>query len=227
MVPFVYDKLDKAKEEIRLVSLLPNCDFDEAIRLAISHTSFKVPERKVSRKVNLPIDEITQTLPEGWDVRVNLEGRLIYSFWDGRSEFWTSWSHPLPNSLPVDTTHKTSVAFEPKYEALSYTWGSNINSETAYIENRETGQRNIPGESTLEIGQNLAKALRHLRHADQARQLWIDAICINQRDIIERSEQIARMRHIRICRPSCSMAWAILQRQCAGHINAAIHWEAN
>ncbi|KAF2728575.1 hypothetical protein EJ04DRAFT_416277, partial [Polyplosphaeria fusca] len=40
---------------------------------------------------------------------------------------------------------------------------------------------------------NLFAALRHLRNAKESRSLWIDAICINQSDVIEREIEIKRM----------------------------------
>lgn len=44
---------------------------------------------------------------------------------------------------------------------------------------------NVPRKSRL--------ALRRLRYEDTTRVLWIDAICINQDDLIERSQQVALM----------------------------------
>lgn len=68
-----------------------------------------------------------------------------------------------------------------KYQALSYTWGSNIKDKAILIEGRE-----------LKITTNLLAALRRLRTSGD-RILWIDAICINQEDTHERSKQVAKM----------------------------------
>ena len=70
----------------------------------------------------------------------------------------------------------------PTYEALSYVWGS--------LENRINIQ---VGGHTLAVTQNLAEALPYLRYKDKPRVLWIDAICINQQDLKERSRQVRRM----------------------------------
>jgi Heterokaryon incompatibility protein (HET) len=43
---------------------------------------------------------------------------------------------------------------------------------------------------------NLESALRHLRLKNDARRLWIDAICINQSDILERNHQVKNMKSI-------------------------------
>src|ERR1700712_288704 len=81
----------------------------------------------------------------------------------------------------------------PHFEALSYTWGAKENSEVAYIvEPEQDGNEGL----TLPLYGNLASALRHLRNTKQARVLWIDSLCINQEDILERNEQVKRMVNI-------------------------------
>jgi hypothetical protein len=47
--------------------------------------------------------------------------------------------------------------------------------------------------TTIGIAHNLAIALRHLRHAKKPRILWIDALCINQDDVSERSAEVLEM----------------------------------
>lgn len=71
------------------------------------------------------------------------------------------------------------------FEALSYTWGdANLRR---YI--------SLDGRKFL-VTRNLDIALRHLRYVHDERFLWIDALCINQGDILERNEQVAKMRRI-------------------------------
>jgi hypothetical protein len=41
------------------------------------------------------------------------------------------------------------------------------------------------------ITNNMECALRHLRYTESPRVLWVDAICINQQDIDEKSKQVA------------------------------------
>ncbi|MCJ1288156.1 hypothetical protein MMC26_007511 [Xylographa opegraphella] len=78
----------------------------------------------------------------------------------------------------------------PKFEALSYTWG--LPDRTAEITVHDDGLRT----STLAITHNLATALPYLRHEHEDRVLWVDAICINQDDLVEKSDQVARMADI-------------------------------
>ena len=70
----------------------------------------------------------------------------------------------------------------PTYEALSYVWGSLDDPIDIHV-----------GLQTLPVTQNLAGALPYLRYRDKPRTLWIDAICVNQQDLKERSRQVRRM----------------------------------
>ena len=75
---------------------------------------------------------------------------------------------------------------ECTYEALSYAWGD-TNSLSSSIE--------FP-KGSLQITNNLDVALRQLRSETEKRTLWIDAICINQRDDTEKGHQITLMGEI-------------------------------
>jgi hypothetical protein len=78
----------------------------------------------------------------------------------------------------------------PKYEALSYAWGEERGPVPVMV-------KSLGSERTfIEVTQNLFTALIYLRHKSEARVLWIDALCINQEDMEERSSQVARMADI-------------------------------
>lgn len=49
---------------------------------------------------------------------------------------------------------------------------------------------------SLDIGLNLKNTLSHLHGVLVGRVIWIDAICINQRDVLKRNAQVATMNHI-------------------------------
>jgi len=107
-----------------------------------------------------------------------------------------------------------------EYQALSYVWGEETPSSQILADDK-----------TLAVTANLEDALRHLRtnrlyccdrlcscYSDDADPvplnyeftfptlLWIDAICINQKDNEERTQQVALMREI-FSRASQVVAW--------------------
>lgn len=99
--------------------------------------------------------------------------------------------------VPLDDNH-----WRP-YEALSYTWGSSKDQVDISIATHQNlgplqaRARTRPGNwRHLAVTQNLSIALRHLRLKDKARVLWIDAICVNQRDLQERGCQVERMAYV-------------------------------
>lgn len=73
----------------------------------------------------------------------------------------------------------------PLYEALSYTWGSSERPKSITVDS-----------TALSVGWNLWSALRSLRLKTEARTIWVDALCINQDDILERNEQVLVMKRI-------------------------------
>jgi hypothetical protein len=79
------------------------------------------------------------------------------------------------------TIEKTSLDDGPEYVALSYTWGDISKSQSIVLNG-----------SIISITVNLFEALTHLRNACDA--LWVDALCINQRDNEEKSWQVEQMR---------------------------------
>ena len=82
------------------------------------------------------------------------------------------------SSLRIDEKPRT-------YEALSYTWHGQASTESISCDER-----------LLHVTHNLYEALRALRRPSTSRLFWIDAICINQADLQERSHQVGIMRQI-------------------------------
>ncbi|KAL2201635.1 heterokaryon incompatibility protein [Sarocladium strictum] len=71
------------------------------------------------------------------------------------------------------------------FEALSYTWGDQKDPLTIDIDG-----------CPISVGRNLFSALHALRYRSQSRFLWIDALCINQKNDPEKSLEVQRMRDI-------------------------------
>ena len=80
---------------------------------------------------------------------------------------------------------EVSLLENPKYEAISYCW-----------EDPATTQVILCDGARLHLTMNLKMALRHLRQPKERRNLWADAVCINQTDLLERSEQVQIMKDI-------------------------------
>jgi hypothetical protein len=84
---------------------------------------------------------------------------------------------------PTYNLHTKVIHKSGHYKALSYCWGSNKCEETILLNGKE-----------FQVTANLAVALQHLQQ--EPGYYWIDAICINQSDLEERSMQVTRMKAI-------------------------------
>ncbi|KAI0549974.1 heterokaryon incompatibility protein-domain-containing protein [Xylaria curta] len=98
----------------------------------------------------------------------------------------------LMNLLPGRDSSPISVEIfhvmldsSPQYEALSYAWGL-----------KDDAYHALAGSAKIAISTNLHEALQHLRSTEHKRTLWIDALCIDQNNDKERSQQISLMRDI-------------------------------
>lgn len=78
---------------------------------------------------------------------------------------------------------------EGQYEALSYTWGEPRFEHRLYDISKGH-------EAVMLITANLDAALRKLRYKLETRVIWVDAVCINQRDDEEKATQIPLMASI-------------------------------
>ena len=74
------------------------------------------------------------------------------------------------------------VSDKPRYHALSYVWGPETPLTTIYIDGRP-----------FNVRQNLYAFLWHYVRSSEQHLLWIDAICINQSDLVEKSSQVTMM----------------------------------
>ncbi|KAK8078538.1 HET-domain-containing protein [Apiospora saccharicola] len=73
------------------------------------------------------------------------------------------------------------------YEALSYTWGGELTSDSPRI---------LLNGVDFPITKNLFEALCSLRLGNQDRLMWVDALCINQDDHREKGHQVGQMRFV-------------------------------
>jgi hypothetical protein len=70
----------------------------------------------------------------------------------------------------------------PEYETISYCWGDAAERSVLVVD----------GEA-VSVPASAAMALRRVRRPDSTRVVWLDAVCINQRDDDERSRQVSMM----------------------------------
>lgn len=78
--------------------------------------------------------------------------------------------------------YEADMVSNPSYEALSYEWKDKMGSIAVLCNGK-----------ILLVTPNLKLALQNIRLKDKARTLWIDAVCINQEDVEERSSQVRMM----------------------------------
>ncbi|KAL7916764.1 HET domain-containing protein [Trichoderma velutinum] len=95
--------------------------------------------------------------------------------------------HPGKKGSPIECTleHRHLGSSKVQFDALSYVWGSPA----------------VTGEITCnsrrrKVGRNLYDALERLRLPDEQRVLWVDALCINQADNKEKTQQVRLMGEI-------------------------------
>ena len=119
---------------------------------------------------------------------------------------------PARNIRDVITcTFRTiSIKDDPKqeYSALSYAWGD------SFEDNRHLTEYIHCGSNVLRITRTLRQALQRIRNMAKlgilaaTLPIWIDAICINQRNTPERNHQVAIMGSIYRClHESVCLAW--------------------
>ncbi|KAK8072406.1 hypothetical protein PG996_005754 [Apiospora saccharicola] len=98
---------------------------------------------------------------------------------------------PLMGSLIVTTLRACEADIVNRYTALSYTWGGDDPTAPAADTIILAG-----GSLKLGITANLSAALKDIRHTSEVMTIWVDAVCINQADVPERSRQVDLMRDI-------------------------------
>lgn len=86
-----------------------------------------------------------------------------------------------------------------KYAALSYAWKEDDNEvqDTNVVFFRSGSKQRLEDRWVkIKVPRNLFLALRRLRRSEDEQLLWVDSICINQKDDNERTQQVALMSNI-------------------------------
>lgn len=90
-----------------------------------------------------------------------------------------------PSALIECTLGSVCLQENPTYTALSYAWGDPTVTASVAVNGVE-----------CQVTTNLEAALRHIRDDVDHIVLWVDAICINQNNMLERNHQVQLMRQI-------------------------------
>jgi hypothetical protein len=99
------------------------------------------------------------------------------------SQYRNEENRPVQLSTRLRSFGHSLIPKDPlRYEALSYVWGEPVYSHSLRCP-----------KGRIAITSNLEEALLHIRFPDRRRVIWVDAICINQRDLQERSQQVRLM----------------------------------
>ncbi|TVY16139.1 Heterokaryon incompatibility protein 6, OR allele [Lachnellula arida] len=171
-----YSTLDESRDEIRLITLSPlRNEFDlvhcklETVSLADLTPGY--------RTFILSSDDS------------GLGARKTIRKWSQSRSLAQESSSPAKDDEYCYTPSTTSYRFIwGDFAALSYVWGDENVTGTIVVNGQER-----------EVTANLEEALRAFCSRDEFTggfKLWVDAICINQNDIVERGRQVRRMREI-------------------------------
>ena len=195
---YTYLPLSDSTRNIRLIELLPG-NPDDDVRIRIEEVTLEGPKaREPSGRLSL--GELRRTIPQDIDCEVweTIHGRFGFEFEHEDGVWKTSWIHPSPDFdknkyfFPEPIKHG-----EPRFEALSYAWGTEPDGAYVIVEGNTSGTSSIgPSATMLRMRPNLSIILRNLRQEAESRRLWIDAICINQADDVERGVQVRQMANI-------------------------------
>jgi hypothetical protein len=90
-----------------------------------------------------------------------------------------------PIKCNLSISRLCNASSQSTFDALSYVWGSSETSHTIYLDGWK-----IP------VRTNLWSFLKEFRSRENSKTLWIDAVCIDQSNLAERSIQVQQMGNI-------------------------------
>lgn len=126
-----------------------------------------------------------------WSSESSINGMSNYQYWGQVSD------RPLEirvvDIMPTKSFDDELVCYlrtvrlaqKPNYEALSYAWGDSADRRQIKLNDK-----------SFAVTANLCSALLYLRSCSEVRSVWIDALSINQSDVIERNFMVSQMHRI-------------------------------
>lgn len=120
--------------------------------------------------------------------------REDYPDYEALSYVWGSQEDPVSIAIRTATTRDIYRLFGSNngFKQRSFEGKGSEQSAEWTLSSRSWAQHF----GRVSVTQNLACALPYLRLKSKVRALWIDALCVNQLDLEERSKQVQRMAHI-------------------------------
>ncbi|KAH7350291.1 heterokaryon incompatibility protein-domain-containing protein [Pyrenochaeta sp. MPI-SDFR-AT-0127] len=111
------------------------------------------------------------------DPAQNLDDELILSL----------HKYSRSNSAPVIWPSRSNP--RNSYEAISYAWGDDTREERVTVRQSYSSDP----DRDLYLRTTVVTMLRHLRNKFTTRRLWIDTVCIDQKNASEKADQVTRM----------------------------------
>ena len=165
-----YHSLNAANQEIRLITVVPTPSIIEKVIDQPGQQESALTDMIRCRLDHVSLDgsKLLQASKKS-----TVDTSLSQLNWDDCHE-----------SLSCQDTPQWSYLWGD-YVALSYTWGDVTDTRNIILNGHQTA-----------VGANLESALRVLRHKQPIKvgyKIWVDAICINQRDLVERGQEVKHM----------------------------------
>lgn len=174
---FIYNPLTNTQRKIRLVPYKSGMRQNVRLRrilfsmFTLQHSRLKLLFQDMAQRLNSIYRPLT---------KAQREIRLVHLVPQSKNAANSETQTLIHCSLSHASLDGRS---KPIYTALSYTWGDPTCTKPIVIEG-----------SVVHVTQTLETALRHLQHDSVP--LWIDAICIDQTNVVEKGEQVHMMREI-------------------------------
>ncbi|KAI1270093.1 heterokaryon incompatibility protein-domain-containing protein [Xylariaceae sp. FL1019] len=90
---------------------------------------------------------------------------------------------------PAFSIHVISLHAQPRYSALSYVWGVDAASHTIVLDDRPV----LVGQNLYNFCFYLTREFWEYGPPDIWDYIWVDALCIDQSNLLERNQQVAMM----------------------------------
>ena len=176
-----YQSLNPDKNEIRVLTLLPPHHPSHGPNNVVRCTLENVPLEPLTGKYNLRSNHIKDSFGCYWEDKFAGKAELALS------GVMTALDEDANDALGL---RKGKRPFQGRYSwgeyvALSYVWGDPNKTREIFVNGK-----------SVQVTKNLESALRILRDKLPVRlgvRLWVDALCINQKDVKERNAQVQRM----------------------------------